>query len=53
MNSKMETYKKYGIEFKNGKILSPVGFVGELLKVGNSKTGTLVYAKLIDIVNNQ
>jgi len=43
MTSKMETYKKYGIEFKNGKILSPIGWTGELLKVGNSKTGAQVY----------
>lgn len=41
--NKKETYKKYGVEFKNGKILSPIGWTGELLKVGNSKTGTLVY----------
>lgn len=41
--NKKEIYEKYGIEFKNSKILSPIGFIGELLKVGNSKTGTLVY----------
>lgn len=41
--NKKEIYAKYGIEFKSGKIFSPIGWTGELLKVGNSKTGTLVY----------
>lgn len=36
-------YAKYGIEFKNGKILSPVGMICELLKEGNDKTGKLVF----------
>jgi len=40
--SKKDTYKKYGIEFKNDKILSPIGWICELLKVGNDKTGKLV-----------
>ena len=43
MASKKEIYKKYGIEFKNGKVLSPVGFIPELLKEGNGKTGKQVY----------
>lgn len=40
--SKKETYKKYGITFNNGKILSPIGYICELLKEGNEKTGKLV-----------
>ena len=40
--SKKEIYGKHGIEFKNGKIISPVGPVCELLKEGNDKTGKLV-----------
>lgn len=39
MKSKKEIYSKYGIQYKAGKILSPIGFVGELLKEGNTKTG--------------
>lgn len=41
--TKKETYKKYGIDFVNGKIVSPVGNIPELLKEGNDKTGKLVY----------
>lgn len=41
-SSKSATYAKYGIEFKNGKIVSPVGPVCELLKEGNDKTGKRV-----------
>ena len=42
-SSKKTIYAKYGIEYKNGKILSPIGYVSELLKEGNSKTGKAVY----------
>ena len=41
--NKKEIYKKHGIEFKNGKILSPEGLISEFLKEGNSKTGKAVY----------
>lgn len=41
--TKKEVYAKYGIEYKDGKILSPIGYINELLKEGNSKTGKLVY----------
>ena len=41
--TKKETYAKYGIEFSNNKIISPVGSICELLKEGNDKTGKLVY----------
>jgi len=40
--TKREIYAKYGIEYKDGKIMSPLGLVRELLKVGNDKTGKLV-----------
>ena len=43
MATKKEIYAKYGIEFKNDKILSPLGFIPELLKEGNGKTGKQVY----------
>lgn len=43
MASKKEVYAKYGISFANGKIVSPIGSVCELLKEGNDKTGKLVY----------
>ena len=43
MSSKKETYSKYGIEYKAGKILSPMGYIPEMLKEGNSKTGKAVY----------
>ena len=41
--SKREIYGRYGIEFKTGKILSPMGWIPEMLKEGNSKTGKAVY----------
>ena len=41
--TKKDIYKKYGIEFKNNHIVSPVGEISELLKEGNDKTGKLVY----------
>ena len=41
--TKKEIYAKYGIEFKNDKIVSPVGNISELLKEGNTKTGKHVY----------
>ena len=41
--TKKAIYAKYGIQFINGKILSPIGFICELLKEGNDKTGKLVY----------
>lgn len=41
--SRKTIYAKYGIDFKGGKILSPIGPVNELLKDGNSKTGPAVY----------
>jgi len=43
MASKKQIYKSYGIEYKAGKILSPIGYVPELLKEGNTKTGKAVY----------
>ena len=41
-SSKSAIYAKYGVEFKAGKIISPVGPVCELLKEGNDKTGKRV-----------
>lgn len=41
--TKKSIYAKYGIEYKNGKILSPMGWINEILKKGNSKTGKDVY----------
>lgn len=44
MASKKQVYASYGIEFtKDGKIVSPIGKICELLKEGNSKTGKQVY----------
>ena len=43
MASKKAIYEKYGIQYKSGKILSPIGWTSELLKEGNSKTGKHVY----------
>ena len=43
MASKKQIYSNHGIEYKNGKILSPIGWIPELLKKGNSKTGKAVY----------
>lgn len=40
--SKAAIYAKYGIDYKNGKIVTPIGIMPELLKVGNSKTGAAV-----------
>lgn len=40
--TKREVYARHGIMFKNGKIISPIGPVCELLKEGNDKTGKLV-----------
>ena len=41
--TKKEAYAKHGIAFKAGKILSPIGWISELLKKGNTKTGETVY----------
>lgn len=43
--TKKDIYRKYGITYdsKTGKILSPIGYICELLKEGNDKTGKLVY----------
>lgn len=41
--TKKQAYANYGIEFKNGHIVSPIGGISEFLKEGNSKTGKMVY----------
>lgn len=41
--SKKQIYLEHGIIYNNGKILTPYGWVRELLKKGNSKTGKTVY----------
>lgn len=41
--TKKAIYAEYGIEYKNGKIMSPIGWIPELLKEGNTKTGKAVY----------
>lgn len=41
--TKKTVYAKHGIEYKDGKIVSPIGLISELLKEGNSKTGKAVY----------
>lgn len=41
--TKKEIYAKYGIEYKDGKILYNGNWIEELLKEGNSKTGRRVY----------
>jgi len=42
--AKREIYNKYGIEFKGGKLLSPMGtWIEPLLKEGNDKTGHEVF----------
>lgn len=41
--TKKDFYAKYDIEFKNGKIVSPIGMICELLKEGNDKTGKKVF----------
>ena len=43
MASKKQVYANYGIQYKGGKILSPIGWIPEQLKEGNSKTGKNVY----------
>lgn len=40
---KKEIYARYGIEYKSGKILSPIGWINPLLKEGNSKVGKKCY----------
>ena len=57
--TKKEVYALYGIEYKNGKILSPLGWVPPLLRDGNSKLGkgvwtwsTLPGTALYDVVIN-
>lgn len=40
--TKKDVYAKYNIEYANGKINSPIGWIAELLKDGNSKTGKAV-----------
>lgn len=40
--TKATIYAKYGIEYKSGKINTPIGWMPELLKKGNSKTGEKV-----------
>lgn len=41
--SKKQVYLEHGIVYNNGKILTPMGWIRELLKKGNSKTGKKVY----------
>lgn len=41
--TRKEIYEKYGIEYKAGKILSPIGWTYPVLKEGNDKTGKAVY----------
>lgn len=41
--NKKTIYNAYGIEYKNGKILTPDGWTAPLLKKGNSKTGKSVF----------
>lgn len=41
--TKKTVYAKYGIEMQGNKILSPIGWIPELLKDGNDKTGKQVY----------
>ena len=40
--TKKQVYARYGIEFNDGKILSPIGWRKPLLKDGNTKTGYIV-----------
>jgi len=40
--NKAEIYKAYGIEYKGGKINTPLGWLPELLRNGNTKTGAAV-----------
>ena len=41
--TKKAIYAKYGIQFVEGRIISPIGNISELLKKGNTKTGEQVY----------
>lgn len=41
--TKKSIYAAHDIQYKDGKILSPIGWIPELLKVGNSKTGKNVW----------
>ena len=41
--TKKGIYAAHDIQYKDGKILSPIGWIPELLKVGNSKTGKNVW----------
>lgn len=41
--NRAEIYARHGIEYKAGKILSPLGWIEPLLKQGNTKTGKEVY----------
>lgn len=41
--TKKAVYARHGIEFKDGKIVSPIGNICELLKEGNEKTGKTVW----------
>ena len=41
--TKKGIYAEYGIKYKDGKILSPIGWISELLKDGNTKTGKTVH----------
>lgn len=41
--TKKEVYAKYGITFDGKKIISAIGPINEVLKVGNDKTGKAVY----------
>lgn len=41
--NKKQIYNNYGVEYKNNKILSPVGWVNPLLVNGNAKLGKGVY----------
>lgn len=40
--TKKDIYARYGIEYKDGKISSPIGWIEPLLKTGNDKTGKTV-----------
>ena len=37
--TKKQAYANYGVIFNNGKVLSPIGPIPEILKPGNGKTG--------------
>ena len=43
MASKKEIYAQHGIELKDGKINSPIGFINPLMVDGNSKIGKGVF----------